>query len=87
MVCHMSVTKVKFHVISCNSGMSCQHASAHAIPGNRLTVCLTARVLGRVLSVEPERFEVKLTTASDKLADRDSEWEELYCSREVLDPR
>lgn len=52
-----------------------------------MTVCLTVRVLeGRVLSVEPERFEVKLTTASDKLADRDSEWEELYCGREVLHP-
>lgn len=35
------------------------------------------------MSVEPERFEVKLTTASEALADKDSTWEQLYCGRQV----
>jgi hypothetical protein len=34
----------------------------------------------RVLSVDVARFEVRLTTASAALADRECQWENLYCA-------
>ncbi len=37
----------------------------------------------RVLSVDPARFEVRLTTASEALRDQHSHWEDVYCGHEV----